>query len=341
MFFSEFQFHLRRQKFFPGYFLFGSDAYLQESARNILIGALQKAWGSDSLCSTVDLDQVSIDNLLEEASSSSLFAPKQIIKVKGVMKLRDPQGRKLADYFEKPNPDTVLVFLGGYLDRNDRKKKIFRVLETGTQIVDLVPLSEMQTKTWAHKQLKKKDFSIEEEALEALIELQGTDLGRLHSELEKLMLFAGEHKKVSLQMVHDLTGNFREYTIFDFLDAVLIQDQIKALRLSHELTSQPAEMLSMVTLLARRIRTLIQIQELSTTMGLSEMAGQIGASPYFLKRLLLPAKRFRRQTLMSAIDRLGQIDDRIKNSSLDSQILMEMLVRDLTQNSGEGRRAAR
>jgi len=341
MFFSEFQFHLRRRKFGPAYFLFGSDVYLQESARDILIGALQKAWGIDPLCSMVDLDQVPIDNLLNKASSSSLFSPKQIIKVKGVMKLREQQGRKLAAYFEKPNPDTVLVFLGAYLDRNDRKKKIFRILEAGTEIVDLVPLSEMQTKTWVRKQLNNKEISIEEEALEVLIELQGTDLGRLHSELEKLALFAGQHKKVSLQMVNDLAGNFREYTIFDFLDAVLVQDQIKALRLSHELTSQPAEILSMVTLLARRIRTLIQIQELSTRMGLSEMARQIGASPYFLKRLLQPAKRFRRQTLISAIDRLGKIDDCVKNSRLDSQILMEMLVRDLTRTSGEGRSTAR
>lgn len=341
MFFSEFQFHLRRRKFGLAYFLFGSDVYLQKSAKDILIGALQETWGIDPAYSTVDLDQVPIDNLLNKASSSSLFAPKQIIKVKGVMKLREGEGRKLAAYFEKPNPDTVLVFLGGYLDRNDRKKKVFRVLEAGAEIVDLVPLSENQTKIWFRKQLSNKEISIEEEALEALIELQGTDLGRLHSEIEKLILFAGGHKKVSLQMVNDLTGNFREHTIFDFLNAVLVQDQIKALRLSHELTRQPAELLSMVTLLARRIRTLIQIQELSTSMGLSEMARQIGASPYFLKRLLQPAKRFRRQTLINAIDRLGEIDDCIKNSSLDSQILMEMLVWDLTRTSGEGRSTAR
>ncbi len=332
--FSQFQSHLRRGNFSPAYFLFGPDAYLRDAARNTLMEALGKSWEKEPLTSSIDLDQTPLDELLGLALNLSLFAPKQVLQIKGVMKLREPQARKLAEYLKNPSPHTTLIFLAGELGRDDRKKKIFRVLEAGAQIVDLVFLNEPQTRSWISKALRKRGFSIEEEAVESLVELQGTDLGRLHLEIEKLALFAGQERTVTLEMVQDLAGYSREHTVFDFLDAVLARDRLRALRLSHELTAQPAEMLSMVVLLARRLRTLLQIQELSPKMGLGEMARRIGGSPYFLKRLLLPAKRFRRQTLVKAIDRLAHIDDGIKGSSPDNRISMDLLVADLTSDAG-------
>ena len=93
----------------------------------------------------------------------------------------------------------------------------------------------------------------------------------------------------------------------------------------------------MVALLGRRLRSLLQIQEISPTMKLGDMARQIGANPYFLKRLLDPAKRFRRQALVTAIDRLASIDDGIKRSSPDSRICLERLVADLCARPGNAR----
>ncbi len=334
MWFSQFQAQLRGRNFSPAYFLLGPDVYLRDAARDALMEALGKSWGKEPLTSSVDLDQTSLDELLNSALTLSLFAPKQVLQIRGAMKLKEPQVRKLAEYLKNPSPDTILVFLAGELGRDDRKKKIYRVLEAGAQIVDLAYLSEPQTRSWISKRLRKRGFSIEEEAVESLVELQGTDLGRLNLEIEKLALFAGEGKTITLEMVQDLAGYSREHTVFDFLDAVLARDRRKALRLSYELTAQPAEMLSMVALLARRMRTLLQIQELSPKMGPGEMARHIGGSPYFLKRLLLPAKRFRRQTLVKAIDRLATIDDGIKRSGLDSRISMELLVADLTSDGG-------
>jgi len=337
MSFAQFQAHLRQGKFSPAYFILGPDAYLRDAARKALMEALTKAWGGEPPSSSVDLDQTRLDELLASASTPSLFAPRQVMHVRGVMKLRDRQVRELADYLARPGTATVLVFLAGELSRDDRRKKIFKTLQAGSRMVDLALLSEAQTRSWISKALGKRGLGIREEAVESLIELQGTDLGRLHLEVEKLALFAGEGKTVTPEMVQELAGYCRDHTVFDFLDAVLAQDRRKALRLCCELSAQPAGMLSMVTLLGRRLRSLLQIQEIPPTMKLGDMARTVGANPYFLKRLLDPAKRFRRQALVAAIDRLASIDDGIKRSSPDSRLGLERLVADLSARPGSAR----
>ena len=338
MSYSQFQAHLRQGKFSPAYFIFGPDAYLRDAARKALMEALTKAWGGEPPTSSVDLDQTRLDELLASAATPSLFAPRQVMHIRGVMKLRDRQVKELADYLGRPSPATVLVFLAGELGRDHRRKKIFKTLQAGSRMVDLALLNEAQTRSWITKALGKRGLSVQQEAVECLVELQGTDLGRLHLEVEKLALLAGEGKTVTLEMVQESAGYCRDHTVFDFLDAVLAQDRRQALRLCCELSAQPAEMLSMVTLLGRRLRSLLQIQEIPPTTSLGEMARQVGANPYFLKRLLGPAKRFRRQALLTAIDRLASIDDGIKRSSPDSRLCLERMVADLSAGAGSARR---
>jgi len=87
MSFAQFQTHLRQGKFSPAYFIFGPDAYLRDTARKALMEALIKAWGGEPPSSSVDLDQTRLDELLASALTPSLFAPRQVMHIRGVMKL--------------------------------------------------------------------------------------------------------------------------------------------------------------------------------------------------------------------------------------------------------------
>lgn len=334
MLFSAFKANLRKKQFSSAYLIFSPDIFLREAAQNILCKALEENWDVNPLNLRVDLDQTTLDNVINSASTSSLFGSKQIILVKGIIKLKEGQGKHLKYYLENPNPNTVLIFLAEDLSQRDKQKKIYKMLkESQAQIIDLEPLDEGQMKAWTIRQLEKRGFSIATQALESLLELQGTDLGRLHMEIEKLVGFCNLRKKINLEMVQAVAGFSRNHTVFDLMDALLSKNQKNALRLSHELGANPKGMLLIVALLSKRLRILLVIKELSETMGLGEMAREIGASPYFLKRLLVPAKQFSRQTLVRTLDTLGKIDDGIKQSSLDNKILMDLLVRDLTRTS--------
>ena len=102
--YSDFEASLTRQKFHANYLLFGADPFLIELAVRGLTRALEEASQGHIAPVTLDLDETSVEELVNSAQSLSMFAPRQLLVVKGVMKLREHQGKRLAQYFSNPNP---------------------------------------------------------------------------------------------------------------------------------------------------------------------------------------------------------------------------------------------
>ncbi len=314
------------------HFIFGSDAYLVEATRNKLVRSIREREQEELPLEKTDLEEFSLDNLLAAAMNLPLFAPRQIIHVRGVMKLREPQARRLADYFQSPSPATFLIFTAGALDRDDRKKKIYEILLHGTKVTEVVSWSEPQIRSRIEARLKNAEFQIEDEALRFLLETQGSDLGRLSNELDKLTLLAGEKKGITLEMVTASLGYCREHSVFEFIDAVAAKDRIVALRLTQELMCDSSQALQVISLLHRLLRQFLQMKELPGNVSLGEMARQIGMYGVPLsavERRLQQSKSFSASSLALAIQRLGMLDDRIKSSAIDTKIFVEQLIYDL------------
>ena len=174
--YSDFEASLQRKKFHSNYFLFGPDAFLLDQAKQAFLRAVEEESSGQLSQTTLDLDDSSVDELLNAAQSLSMFAPRELIFVKAVMKLRENQGKKLAAYFGNPNPQTIVVFIAGDLDRDQRKKKIFDILVSGTKVVELAVLEAQEVRVWIEQQLKSRGFSIERPAVDFLLE----QIGRAH-----------------------------------------------------------------------------------------------------------------------------------------------------------------
>src|SRR5262245_35952369 len=182
--YSDFQAHLAKRRFYPNYFVFGPDTFLIERAIKGLLGALEETSQGRITPITLDLDESSVDDLLNIAQSLPMFAPKQLLVVRSALKLREQQAKRLTPYFSDPNPQTVGVFLAGDLDKDQRKKKIFEILSSGTRVVELAPLEANEVEEWMRQETNARGCSIEKDAVRFLLELQGSDLGRLQQEVE-------------------------------------------------------------------------------------------------------------------------------------------------------------
>jgi len=331
---AEFQANLKANRFHSQYFLFGPDPYLVQEARTKLLAAIQQRADGEVIQHVTDLDETPPAEFMNTARNLPLFAPRQVITVKGVMKLRENQARKFEEYFKNPSPFTTLIFVAGGLDKDDRKKKIFDILNSGTQVVELFPLTEKEVKVWIAAQFKAAQTSVEAGAIDFLLDSHGSDLGKLSREVEKLILYAGSEKKVTLPMVAACSGFCREHTVYEFLNAVIAKERVKALRLVGEMMSDGSEALTMISVLSRQLRQLLQIRELSGKSGSAEIGKQIGlnkGSPFLVQKMANQSRRFSPHALALAISRLAMLDDRIKRSSIDSKVFMERLNHDLTK----------
>jgi DNA polymerase-3 subunit delta len=329
--YTDFEASLTKRKFHANYFLFGADPFLIELATKGLTRALEEASQGQIAPVTLDLDETSVEAFVNSAQSLSMFAPRQLLVVKGVMKLREHQGKRLVQYFSNPNPQTVALFLAGDLDRDQRKKKIFEMVSLGTQVVELAPLDAREVAEWLQRQAAGRGCAIDPEAVRFLLDLQGTDLGRLQQEVEKALLYSGAEKRITLTMVESVSGFAAGHTLFEFLDAIAARNKARALELVEEIFFTGKETGLAFWWFGQQLRQWLQFKELAGKTPAAVIGKQVGVyNASAAQRMQEQAKRFSRQSLFRAILRLASVDDKIKSTRVDTRFTMEVLVNELT-----------
>src|SRR5215831_11391191 len=113
--FADFKSGLRKKPLARNYFFFGPDSYLLNQARDALLKVAQESLGAEIRYTTLDVGDVQIDEVLNAAWHVPMFTSRQMILVKSIMKLREPQAKRLEEYLRKPNDQTILVFWAGEL----------------------------------------------------------------------------------------------------------------------------------------------------------------------------------------------------------------------------------
>jgi DNA polymerase-3 subunit delta len=317
----------------PNHFIFGAEPYLVEAAKNKLIKIIRERENEELPLDKLDLEERPLDELLTVCRTLPLFARRQIVQVKGAIKLKEGQAKRLAEYLLNPSPSTFLVFTAGALDKEDRKKRVFEILVHNTKVVEVFPWSEAEVRIRVEARFRNSGFQIAEDALDFFVETQGTDLGRISTEVEKLILLVGDNKKITLENVVASLGYSREHTVFEFIDALAAKDKVMSLRFANEMMSDSAQALQTLFLMHRLFRQFLQMKEFSARMSSGEIARQIGmygVPVAVIERKAQQSKHFSYLALVRAIEQLGLLDDRIKRSSIDTKVFMEQLIHGLT-----------
>ena len=135
---------------------------------------------------------------------------------------------ELEAYVENPEPMTTLVFVAGSLDAN---RRIVKLLRKHADVVDCGTLeSPKDAALWIQKRLEKDELTIDQKALNLLLQTTGLSLGRIRAEVEKLVLYAAGESTITTAHVKDLVIPENESEgVFALIDAVRMSNAPKAL----------------------------------------------------------------------------------------------------------------
>ena len=111
-------------------------------------------------------------------------------------------------YLKNPNPDAVLIFVADHisipadpqrmeLTDKERYERIRETLGPYCGIVELARVEEGEGARWIIEFATAKGVKVEPEAARELVDSLGADLMLISSELEKLMLYVGEKKRIT------------------------------------------------------------------------------------------------------------------------------------------------
>jgi DNA polymerase-3 subunit delta len=163
----------------------------------------------------------SVEKCIQELNTTSLLAGKQVLYLDESDKIKKNGLALLAEYIDKPSPFSYLL-LGA-----SSSKAFADLYAKGKK--ELVACDLGEEKPWERKERLKRmlvdDASKEGkrlsgEAVEYLLENVGANLPELHSELEKLITFAGERNELTLQDVRALCSAQKDLTLWQLAEAI-------------------------------------------------------------------------------------------------------------------------
>jgi DNA polymerase-3 subunit delta len=352
------QFFVSLQKGAPAavYLFLGPEPYQRERCREALLDAVLGSAPEDrgSGLTRVDLSEVPLAAVLDDARALSLFATRRVIWI-GSAEAVLPRGRaaanveseeggdagetgQLAAYLREPTPGTVVVLESSrYGFEGEDKAKLERVQKYFAMIpsqVEFRPFSPEAVRSLAQALAKKTGLQLGLAELAMLLDATGGDASRIAVEIEKLYLFTGGARKATADDIAALVPDAQATTIFALVAALGRSDRTRALEILDTLAREGEYMPLALTFLATQFRTALVAREagLRNAAQIQAHFNKLGARmwPERARQIEQTVGAFSKTKLERAVGKLFEADRALRDARPDDRIVMEELILTLT-----------
>jgi len=223
------QFRQETDKGFPApvYLLYSAESFLLYEALSVIKGLFQDT----SLFNFEVIDLASADEklpaekIMDILNTLPFFGSKRIVALRNVQKWTKKEAQKFGDYLQRPSDYAQLVMLF-----EGMKPDIFDPVAMKDVKTIALAVTEGEIPAWINEKAARKNIKFTPRAVECLITIAGTDLGMLHSEIEKFAL-SHEGRVVEVEDVKGIVYAGAEYDAFDLVNALAGKDSKKVFRI--------------------------------------------------------------------------------------------------------------
>ena len=341
-----------------GYVLLGDEGFHYARCRRELVDTFAPPELRDFCLHDLDLGEMTIFEILDQAQTPSLLAPFQLVFVRG-LKLLYGRGAKKEEfaaidaYFRSPNPGAVVVFVADHIripadvrrmDMEDktRYERIRETLGEWCGIVELARADEDDAVRWLESEAKRVGKQLATEAARALADALSADMLRVASEWEKLLLYTTDRAEITLADVETMVDAAKQRSLYELTDAISRRDRVRALLLLDGLlnASDGGEdaAIGHLYMLARTFRQMLVILEKNVRDSRaiwSVLWPGFRLAPFAVDEVIRQARRYtRREDLLDALHALARADIALRSSPVDKRLVLERLVLELATPKG-------
>src|SRR6266496_953976 len=293
--------------------------------------------------------------ILDRARTPSLMAPFQVFFVRGVKTLfgrgsNEEKINAIADYCKNPNPDALLVFVADHISipadvrrmEMQDKERYQRIRETMGRycgIVELARVQEGEAVRWITEYCASRGVGVKIDADGAreLVDALGGDMMMISNELEKLILYVGEKKRITLGDVETMFLAAKQRSLYELTDAISAKERVRALEiLDAILLSGEGEdaAIGHIYMLAKTFRQMLVILERNVRdqrMLWAALWQGFRVPPFAADDIIKQARRYKsKRELTRAIRLVARTDLALRSNPPTKRLILEKLVLDLT-----------
>jgi DNA polymerase-3 subunit delta len=344
---------VKARKIAPGYVFIGDEAFFRKRCRDAILQHLVPAEVRELSVYDMDLSEVELQHILDQARTPSLMSPFQVFFIRGVKSLygrgkHDDEFGAIEDYFKDPNPDALLIFVADHINiptdvrrmdltDKDRYERIRETLGEYCKLLEFARVDEGDAVKWAMETASAEDVKLDNDAARELVDSLGGDMMMVANELEKLILFVGDKKRITLGEVETLVLAAKQRSFYELTDAISARDRARALGvLDAILTTGDGDEAAIghLYMLARTFRQMLVILECNVrdSRALWQVLWQgFRIPPFAAEDIIRQARRYKsRRELTSAIRRVARADLALRSNPPSKRLILENLVLDLT-----------
>ncbi len=330
----------------PVYLFLGPEVWSRDRFRRALIAKVLGDGDREQGLTRHDLDSVSLTEVLDDARSFSLFAPRRVIWVASAESAL-PRGRAsgeeasagdLAAYLKNSVPGTVVVFDAARFEFDgEDKAKLERVAKFYGAIPDQVefrPFTPESARRVAQDVARERGLRLGISEVGLLVEALGADAARIAGEIEKLALYVGTGRPVTADDIAALVPNAQATTIFALVNALGRGDRKRSLDSLDTLLREGEYLPLALSFLATQFRLALVAHEAGLRNAQQILAWFTGQGVRMWRdraeQVAATVGAFSKPRLERAISRLFEADRALREARPDDRVVMEELVLSLT-----------
>ncbi len=344
---------VQAHKLKPAYVLVGDESFFRKQCREAILQQLVPTDLREFSVYEFDLAETPLAEILDRARTPSLMAPFQVFFVRGVKNLygrgsHEEAYEAVRDYVERPNPNAVLIFVADHisipadarrmeLTDRERYERIRETLGQYCGIVELARVEEGDAVRWVTESAAKQGVKMDSDAARELVDALGGDMMLVANELEKLVLYVGDKKRVTLGDVETMVLAAKQRSLYELTDAISSRDRVRALAILQAILSAGEgedAAIGHLYMLAKTFRQMLVIAEKNvrdSRMLWQALWQGFRVPPFAAEDIIRQARRYKsRRELTRALRLIAQADLALRSNPPSKRMVLEKLVLDLS-----------
>ena len=240
--------------------------------------------------------------------SGSLFSKTKIITI---YETSDKIVKKLNDTYNKYPEDVFLIFFSDILEKKSKLRNFFEK-NTKTVCVPCYLDSEIDLEKIAQLELKKNKITLSKEIINLLIEKSNSDRNNLRNEIEKIVSYSFDKKRIELEEIKSLINFSGEYKSEIFVNECLSGNITQYKKIISELYVNTVNQILLLRILSNKIHRLLKIKEQENSSSNLDNLINTSKPPIFWKEKPLVKK----QLSIWNLNDLRKIISEINNTEL-------------------------
>jgi len=299
---------VRAGKVAPIYYLMGDEPYYIDMLSDFIVNSLLKPEEKDFNLDIVYGLEADVAKITDLARAYPMMAERRVVLVREAQMLRSLDG--LEAYLQHITPTTVLVMChkNGTLARS---KSVAKTIQKVGVMYESKKLWESQLPGFVTSYFKHRGATVEQDAVRMLVAHVGSDLSRLASEMDKLIVsLPADNKAVSVTHVEEVTGVSREFNDFELVSALAARDILRAQQIvkyyqgNSRTFALPASLSIMFTFFSD-----VMMAYYSPDKSDRGVAQWLGKSEWQVRRDIMPARNnYSGRKVMQILDEIRKTD---------------------------------